>query len=252
MTAPPGPPGHSPGAGPWRLQQFTSLASTQDLCRTLAASGEPEHLAILAERQTHGRGRHGRTWDSPAGNLALSVLLRPREPVRTAGQWALLAAVAAAEAIAAHLPPPLRPTLKWPNDVLLGGAKLGGVLTEAAARPDGTLDWLVIGFGVNLASAPVLADRATTCLADYVTAPPPPTFAEKLLDRLERWRNRRLRDGFAPVRAAWLAMAPEPGARIALRVSAGTVDGAFAGLGDDGSLLLSAGGRVRAFAAGES
>jgi BirA family biotin operon repressor/biotin-[acetyl-CoA-carboxylase] ligase len=246
VTAPPGQP------GTWRLQSFACLASTQDLCRSLAAAGEPADLAILAERQTSGRGRHGRTWESPSGNLSLSVLLRPREPARTAGQWSLLAAVAVAEAIAAHLPAPMVPQLKWPNDVVLGAAKLAGVLTEAAARPDAMLDWLVIGFGVNLAVSPALPDRATTCLADHAAAPSPHRFAAELLDRLAYWRQQRLLGGFAPVRAAWLAMAPQPGSKVALRVPTGTIDGAFAGLGEDGSLLLSTDGQVRAFATGES
>ena len=88
----------------WRLQTHEVLASTSDFCRERAAAGEPEGFAALARRQTQGRGSRGREWESPVGNLFLSVLLRPAERARDAGQWSLLAGVALAEALAAHLP----------------------------------------------------------------------------------------------------------------------------------------------------
>ncbi len=237
---------------PWRLQSFAALASTQDLCRQLAEADEPGYLAVLAGRQTHGRGTHGRDWASPDGNLFLSVLLRPRAPARDAGQWGLLAGVALADTVAGHLPDAAALRLKWPNDLLLSGRKLAGVLTECAARPDGRLDWVVIGFGVNLASAPALADRPTACLAELAPPPAPDAFAADLLRRLDQWRSRLLTDGFAPVRAAWLARAPDPGAALVLRTSSETVAGTFAGLSDDGRLLLRADGEVREFASGET
>lgn len=235
----------------WRLAVHDSLPSTSDVCRARAADGEPEGLAVLALRQTQGRGTSGRAWQSPPGNLYLSVLLRPAEPARTAAEWSLLAAVALAGALAPLLPDPLALTLKWPNDVLLHGAKLAGILTESTAVPDGMLDSLVIGFGVNLAAAPDLPDRPTASLAAVAPAPAPEAFARVLLDRLDHWRARRAQVGFAAVRAAWLARGPLPGAPIVLRVGSTTQDGRFAGLGADGSLLLATGSRVRAFAAGE-
>jgi BirA family biotin operon repressor/biotin-[acetyl-CoA-carboxylase] ligase len=233
---------------PWRLQSFAVLESTQTLCRQLAEAGEPDRLAIMAAWQTQGQGTQGRGWESPVGNLSLSVLMRPEGRAGQAGQWALLAAVALAETVAALLPAAADLRLKWPNDLLLDGAKLAGILTQIDARQDGTLEWLVIGFGVNLRTAPALPDRPTACLPVPTS---PELFADSLLRALDRWRGTLATEGFAPVRDAWLRFAPEPGTPVALRLPARTVHGNFAGLHDDGRLLLSADGTTHAFAAGE-
>jgi BirA family transcriptional regulator, biotin operon repressor / biotin---[acetyl-CoA-carboxylase] ligase len=237
--------------GDWRLRVHEVLPSTSDLCRRLAEVGEPEGFAALARRQTQGRGSRGRDWQSPVGNLFLSVLLRPREPARDAGQWSLLAGVAVAEALADYLPDPLALRLKWPNDVLLNGKKLGGVLVESDADALGGLAWVVIGIGVNLAVAPEVPGRAVACLADVVPPPSPEAFAEALLARLGHWRTMRAVEGFAPVRAAWLARAPAEGSAVTLRLGNALLAGGFAGLGEDGSLRLATEAGLRSFAAGE-
>lgn len=232
---------------PWRLRTYEALGSTSDLCASLAAAGEPDGLAVLALRQTAGRGSRGRDWASPAGNLALSVLLRPTGPAAEAGQWALLAAVALVEALTHHEPAaPL--SLKWPNDVLRSGKKLGGILIDSAAGQGGRLDWLVIGFGANLGPPPDMPDRQ---VAGLDTAAIPAEVAATLLDRISHWRRVRTLDGFAPVRHAWLARAHPPGTHLRVRADGADVAGSFAGLADDGALLLQAGGRVRAFPTGE-
>lgn len=240
-----------PDAGAWRLQVYEALGSTSDLCRTLAIAGEPGPLAILARRQTQGRGTQGREWVSPPGNLFLSVLLRSPEQARDVGQWGLLAAVAMSEALLPLLPAPAALRLKWPNDVLLDGAKLAGILVESSATADGALDWLVIGMGVNLLTAPDLPDRRTAALAQVATSPAAEDMAQRVLERLSHWRQVRLLEGFSPIRAAWLQHAPPLGTKLTLRSGGRSVGGSFAGLGRDGSLLLSTGGRVRAFTAGE-
>ena len=235
----------------WRLQVYEALGSTSDLCRTLAIAGEPGPLAILARRQTQGRGTQGRQWVSPPGNLFLSALLRSPEQARDVGQWSLLAGVALAEALLPLLPDPAALRLKWPNDLLLDGAKLAGILVESSATACGALDWLVVGMGVNLATAPDLPDRPTAALAQVATPPPVESMARLVLGRLSHWRHIRLLEGFAPIRAAWLRHAPPIGAPLTLRSGGRAVGGSFAGLGRDGSLLLATGGRVHAFAAGE-
>lgn len=227
----------------WRLRRFESLASTSDLCATLAVSGEPAGLAVLAARQTAGRGSRGRQWSTLPGNLALSVLLRPSGPAAWAGQWALLAAVALAETLERCGAPELR--LKWPNDVTLDGGKVAGILLDSAVEA-GQLEWLVIGFGANLAAAPELPG-----VAALPNRPPPDQVAETLLGRLDVWNQLVLRETFAVVRRAWLDRGPAPGAPLRLRLSAGDVAGTFAGLDDGGALLLQSGGRVRAFATGD-
>ncbi|WP_137124204.1 biotin--[acetyl-CoA-carboxylase] ligase [Roseomonas sp. HF4] len=236
----------------FRLRVHEALPSTSDLVAQLAAAGEPEGLAILACRQTAGRGTQGRAWEGRAGNLHLSVLLRPADPIRHAPQWGLLAAVALADAAAEILPGGTGFALKWPNDLMLGDAKAAGILVEASATSGGGIAWLCLGFGVNLAHAPAIPGRATACLADAGIAPPAPeAFAERLLAALERRRLERATDGFAPTRAAWLARGPALGTHLAIRREGADTAGSFAGLAEDGSLLLSTGGRVHAIASGE-
>ncbi len=236
---------------PWRLRSYPLLLSTQDLCRGLAQAGEPGHLAVRADVQSAGRGTKGRSWESGRGNLFMSVLLRPNSPAREANQLALLAGVALAQTTAALLPEPGSLRLKWPNDLLLGGRKLAGILTESAAA-DGRLDWLVIGFGVNLATAPDLAGTPTACLAGQMVPPAPSSFADALLERLDHWLERHAAEGFSPVRAEWLRYAPQPGSVLTVRLAGASYNGVFAGLGDDGRLLLQSGRDVRAFAVGET
>jgi BirA family biotin operon repressor/biotin-[acetyl-CoA-carboxylase] ligase len=241
------------GAGaPWRLSVHDELASTQDLVLAAAAAGEPEGLAILARRQVAGRGTQGRPWRSGAGNLALSLLWRPGGSAQALPRWSLLAAVALADAVAAELPPGTPLTLKWPNDLLLDGAKCAGILTDAASDGDGTLEWLVLGIGVNLAHAPELPGRRTASLAAFIAHPPEAAlFAQALLRRLSAWRGRLEREGFACVREAWLARGPRVGTELSLFQSGTPWHGIFMGLAEDGRLLLRIGGRDRAFMSGE-
>lgn len=236
----------------FRLRIHEALPSTSDLVAQLAEAGEPEGIAVLARRQTAGRGTQGRAWESRAGNLHLSVLLRPADPIRHAPQWGLLAAVALADAVAQYLPGSARIALKWPNDLLLGGAKAAGILAEAAAAPDGRIAWLCLGIGVNLAHAPEVPGRVTACLADAGIVPPAPeAFAGTLLAALDRRRDERAAEGFAPIRAAWLARGPALDTLLAIRREGRETAGRFAGLAEDGSLLLATGGQVHAVASGE-
>ena len=238
-------------AGFWRLRTYQSLGSTSDLCATLAAAGEPEGLAVMALRQTAGRGSRGRHWESPEGNLYLSALLRPPGMLSEGGRWALLVAVALADALSRFLPGTAPLTLKWPNDVLLDGRKVAGILLDATAKPGGAIDWIVVGCGVNLAFAPELPGRRAACVAEFAPPPAPPQAADAVLDRLAHWRAVRALEGFGPIRAAWLARAQPVGTTLQLTYNGKLLGGTFAGLADDGSLLLATGGRVEAFATGE-
>lgn len=235
----------------WRLTIHEVLPSTSDHCRALAAAGAEEGVCALALRQAAGRGSRGRDWQSGEGNLHLSVLLRPVGAARRAGQWSLLAAVALADALAPLLPEPGLLTLKWPNDVRLGGRKLAGVLLDSAADAGGALAWLVIGFGVNLAVAPRLSGVEAAALAEAVRPPAPEAFAPRLLGALGTWRRQFAAEGFAAVREAWLARGPAPGSPVTLRVAGRTLAGTFAGLAEDGGLRMAAEGRVQTFATGE-
>ncbi len=243
MTPPPG--------RPWRLEIHDELPSTSTLLRARAEAGEPAGLAILARRQTQARGTRGRAWSTPSGNLAVSVLLRPRLPLREAATVSLLAGVALAEAVGHVLPPGPSLALKWPNDLLLDGRKLSGILLESQGDGQGGLAWVIPGIGVNLAHAPILPDRIAACLADHMPPPAPEAFAAHLLDRLFHWTADLETHGFAPVRDAWLAHAQPPGTPMSLKLGADVLQGTFAGLGEDGSLLLQHLGTIRRFTAGE-
>jgi BirA family biotin operon repressor/biotin-[acetyl-CoA-carboxylase] ligase len=231
----------------WRLEVHETLPSTSDLVAARPASGEAEGLAVLAHAQTQGRGRAGRVWQSPAGNLAVSVLLRPREPARRAGEWPLLVGLAIADALAPLLPDTVSLALKWPNDVLLNGRKLAGVLIESTLDATGHVEAMVVGIGVNLTAAPALPDRPTAALGDWAAPSSPEAAAERILAAIAQRRAQRAAEGFAPIRAAWLARAHPIGTAL----QAAGVVGRFAGLAEDGALLLQAGEVTHRITAGD-
>lgn len=238
--------------GGFRLQHYRELPSTSDLCIRLAAGGEPVGLAVLADEQTAGRGRNGRRWESPAGNLFLSVLLRPEGDAGEAARASLLAGVALFEALAGFLPAPAALSLKWPNDLLLEGRKLAGILTESASHSDGKLAWLVIGFGANLVAAPAIPGRATACMRDATTTPPvAEAVAHAVLAELAHWLAVQSREGFAAIRAAWLQRAHPPGTPLLVNRAGGSLSGQFAGLAESGALLLATASGITVCNAGE-
>lgn len=227
-------------------------ASTNDDARRAAAAGAPHGAAFLADAQTRGRGRGAHVWHSPPGeNLYLSLLLRPEVPASRIAPFALVVGLAVARTVDPLLPASApRPAIKWPNDVLVGGRKLAGVLVEAQLRgPDVTS--LVVGVGLNVATSRFpddLADRATSLA--LLGAPPlsRSALAARLLAELGRVSARYAADGLAPFHAELVA-------RDALRgraLEVGGVRGAGAGLGADGELLVrDAAGAVVPVASGE-
>ncbi len=235
------------------LQAHDRLASTNDEAMRLAAAGAPAGVVVLAREQTRGRGRHGRAWASPQGNLYASVVLRPDCAMAVAAQLSLVAGLALAETLAALGPADLDLALKWPNDVLLGGAKTAGVLLEGSSDADGRAAWVVIGTGVNLASCPDDTPYPATCLACEGFADlSPQALLEAYLASLDGWLGRWQSTGFGAVRQAWLARALRLGGEIRLRLERGELFGRFLDLTDTGSLLLEQeGGRRREIAAGE-
>ena len=234
----------------WRLEVHDTLPSTADLVRTRAESGEAAGLAALALRQTQGRGSRGREWVAPEGNLNLSILLRPAIPAAQAGRFALLAGVALAETVDEFLPGPSHARLKWPNDVLLDGAKLAGILIDAAMGADGAIDWLAIGMGANLAAAPEIPGRPTIALARHTVPPSPETFASRLLAHLADWLAREDEGGAALI-DAWRARAHLPGERLRIALGADIVTGEYEGITPDGNLLLRTEDGPRSLATGE-
>lgn len=201
----------------------------------------------MADRQIAGRGRQGRSWNDGSGNFMGSTVIHPadRDPPRNT--LALLAGVALHEVVADLVPPPARAQLKWPNDLMVGGAKLAGILLESVGNS------VVLGIGVNLAQAPDLPDRATIALSAFGPAPDRDAFAERLAAtwrfELDRWRTY----GLAPLINRWEAAAHPKGTRLAAEIAGeGRIAGAFDGLSDDGAARLRLdNGEVRAIHAGE-
>jgi BirA family biotin operon repressor/biotin-[acetyl-CoA-carboxylase] ligase len=197
----------------------------------LAASGLEEGVWLRAERQTGGRGRQGRSWVSPPGNLYASTLVRIRPSDPPAPTLALVAAVALEETVSAYIPG--MAVLKWPNDVLIDGAKLSGVLLERAG------DAVVIGIGVNLAHHPTDTDRRATSLAVYDVAIAPEDFIETLTEAFARWVECWRGQGIDMVRRRWVTNAHPIGTPLNVRLPDGAAfDGLFDGLDLEGALIL--------------
>lgn len=198
----------------------------------LARDGATEGLWLRAERQLAGRGRQGRAWVSPTGNLYASTIVRLRPADPPAATLALVAAVALEETVRQFLRHPA-PILKWPNDLLLDGAKLSGILLERAE------DAVVIGFGVNLAHYPTDTDRVATSLAAHGVAVEPGAFLEILAETFARWLSRWRSEGVVVVRDRWVERAHPAGTALTARLPDGSsIDGLFERLDADGALIL--------------
>ncbi|MDF2232696.1 biotin--[acetyl-CoA-carboxylase] ligase [Albimonas sp. CAU 1670] len=214
--------------------------STMDDARAKARAGEPGPVWIMAKLQTGGRGRRGNAWKDPGGNMAATLLIRPRMTARESAQLTFVSALAVAD-LAGRFAPAAQVALKWPNDVLVEGGKIAGILLESegqGAEPA----WVSIGIGVNLASRPP-GDPAAAfppiSFADLGVAVPTP---EQALDALAaafaHWLERYRAEGFAPLRDAFLARAARLGQPIVARLPKETIEGVFADLDEDGRLVL--------------
>lgn len=226
--------------------RLDEVDSTNEEARRRALAGAAGPLWITAARQSAGRGRRGRAWAMLPGNLAATLLLRPDGGA--AAQLSFAAALAVAD-MAAHFAPGAAVTVKWPNDVLLDGRKLAGILLETGEAP---APWLAVGIGVNLAASPEGTEFPATSLAATGIAPPPPDDALTVLAaRFAHWHRIWREEGFAPLRAAWLARAGGLGAPIRARLPHEERSGLFDGIDAEGALLLRDSVGVRTITAGE-
>lgn len=231
------------------IQTVPETGSTNaDLAARLGAGERvPEGAWLVADRQRAGKGRQGRTWFDGAGNFMGSTVVQrlPGDP--PAGTLALAAGLAVYEAVAPLIPPPQRATLKWPNDLLIGTAKVCGILLEGAGQA------VIVGIGVNLAKAPDLPDRETIALTAFGPAPERDLFAVSLarcFDReLDRWRT----FGLEPLVSRWLAIGHPAGTPLTVgEPGEEPLRGEFAGLAPDGALQLRlADGTTQVIHAGE-
>ncbi len=232
----------------YRLAAFDSLGSTSDEAMACARAGDAGRLWVTAATQTAGRGRHGRPWTSPPGNLHASLLLIDPSPPQISPQLGFVAGVALIDALRAMAPTSTF-GLKWPNDVLSGGAKLAGVLVEGSSLIDGRFA-CVIGFGVDCAHHPDALAYPATNLAALGAPCAPAELLRSLADCVAHWLDVwRAGADFPAIRRAWLERAAGLGqpmlARIGERTGERTVEGAFETIDEQGRLVLStSSGRV--------
>ena len=209
---------------------------------------------LLARRQTDGVGRRGRAWEGGEGNLSATLLLTLDKAAPEIAQLAFVAGLAAWNTIATYVPPSAV-TLKWPNDVLIGGRKACGMLIESGPASGGA--WAAVGIGINLATYPDAVERPATAIADHLSPdlirPPSPdealtVLAEAFDEFLALW----LAEGFAPIRQVWLDHATGFGGPCTARLERDTMTGLAESLDADGALLLRLpGGELRRITAGD-
>ncbi|SDN38953.1 BirA family transcriptional regulator, biotin operon repressor / biotin-[acetyl-CoA-carboxylase] ligase [Lutimaribacter pacificus] len=205
---------------------------------------------ILALRQTQGRGRRGRAWTDPQGNFAGTLVLRPDGPPDHVALLSFVAALSLYDACVAATGRPEVFALKWPNDVLLNGGKLAGILLESTGGAGGVTH-LAIGIGVNLRSAPDTAGvearavRPVSLMTGTGANVAPEEFLDLLAEAFAAWKARFDAYGFAPIREAWLARAARLGQEVTARTMRQAITGRFETIDDRGNLVLvTAQGRV--------
>jgi BirA family biotin operon repressor/biotin-[acetyl-CoA-carboxylase] ligase len=227
--------------------ELKTVASTNEEALARAKAGERGPLWIVAERQSAGRGRRGRPWVSEPGNLYASLLVADAAPASVVSGICFVAALALHDALldAAHGLAPAQLKLKWPNDVLLDGRKLAGILVEGLSLAGGHTA-AVVGFGVNCRHHPEAAEYPATDLATRGYAVEPrallAVLAGTMAARLQEWRRG---DGFAGIRAAWLARASGVGGPIEVRLPDRKIAGTFEAIDQHGALVLKRGDGAR-------
>jgi len=219
----------------WHITHFQQTDSTQDLAHDAADDGVAEGAVFQALRQNKGRGRHGNQWNAPVGNLYMSFVLKPDYGLEKAGQVSFVVACAMARALENYIDLNKHDLkLKWPNDVLVDGLKISGILLESNIK-DNSLDSLIVGIGLNIFNKPDLA----VCLNDVAMEP---VYVNKVRDQILHefnifytlWQTK----GFEAVRDYWLEFAYGIDQEMTARLPTEKFQGHFGGITNDGSLIL--------------
>jgi BirA family biotin operon repressor/biotin-[acetyl-CoA-carboxylase] ligase len=223
-----------------QIAYHRELTSTQDVANSLAAQGADEGTIVLAETQAAGRGRIGRSWASPPGGIYLSIILRPDIKPFEALRFPLVAGVAVARAIEQLTG--LKPQLKWPNDIIVGGRKAGGILTEMSAETD-RINYIVIGIGVNVNTERAhfpeeIEGIATSLMAECGEEVSRVQLVQSILAELESLYQVFQVSGFEPIRERWKARSCTIGARVSIRGAREQVEGEAIDIDEDGALIV--------------
>ncbi|WP_434389848.1 biotin--[acetyl-CoA-carboxylase] ligase [Melittangium boletus] len=236
------------------LHFHESLPSTNETAFRLATDGAEHGEVVVTEQQTAGKGRRGRVWASPSGlNLYFSAILRPDLPPQRAPELTLVAAVALCEVLREE---GAEASIKWPNDVQIGGKKVAGILTELSAEPE-RVHFVVLGIGVNLNAGPAdfppeLAETATSLCMALGRRINRALFTAALWGRLEEWLDLHQEVGFDPVRQRWVELTGTLGQEVRVRTDRSELRGVAEGIDDSGALLVrTADGRLERVLAGD-
>ena len=228
----------------WTLVALDSVGSTNDEAMRLAEAGAAEGTVVWAREQTGGRGRRGRHWASPIGNLYSSTILRPDCTAAHAVELGFVAALAVSDIV----PAGREVKVKWPNDVMVDGGKIAGILLESSIGQGGLVEHVVAGIGINVGFAPQLPEmRYPGAALGGSVETALEKFTHAFAARLAMWR----REGFEAVREAWLAKAGPIGAKVDVKLGEELVRGCFSGLDHEGALLLDTPGGRRKIVSGE-
>lgn len=228
-------------AGVGRQVLATTDSTMAEAARQAARLARPTWICALD--QTAARGRRGRAWANPPGNFAASLVLRPDGPPAHAALRSFVAALALRDALAVATGRADALALKWPNDVLLSGGKVAGILLESVGAA-GRVDGLIIGIGVNLAEAPDAAGLGPDAVPPVSLAGEtgatvaPEAFLDLLAPAYDRWEHAFLHAGFAPIRSAWLSHAARLGQTITARTARDRHTGRFEDVDSEGQLVL--------------
>lgn len=214
--------------------------STQEIAKALAAQGVAEGTIVVAETQSKGRGRVGRQWSSPQGGVYFSIILRPDMNPSEALRLPLVAGVAVAKTIKRNTK--LDPRLKWPNDIMIDGKKIGGILTEMNAEMD-RLDWVIIGIGLNVnmsqQSFPADVEGTATSLMEAVgKSVPRVKLLQDILAEFETLYNELMKSGFETIRMKWKALSNTIGEKVVVTLPNGQIKGVAVDIDADGALML--------------
>ena len=225
--------------------ELDEIDSTNDELRRMAEKGARHFTIVSAKKQTRGKGRYSRTWDSPEGNLYLSVLIKNAK-FENAYQLSFVAGLAALDMIQTLLPTH-NIQLKWPNDVLADGKKVAGILLESASSQSGKLEYLIVGFGVNVKVSPEYA----TNMKLLGNKQPFRDIKKHLIDNFEKFYTLWLEEGFGRIGDLWLRNAAYIGEKIRVNLPEKELEGIFRGLTPTGELILETADGERLISSGE-
>jgi BirA family biotin operon repressor/biotin-[acetyl-CoA-carboxylase] ligase len=236
----------------YRLVELADIDSTNDEIRRRLAAGAEPGLVVRAARQHKGRGRRGNTWEGLDGNLFCSMLIAPGVPPADIGLLSFVTALAVGDAIDETLPASVRVRFKWPNDILIEGRKVAGILLESDSTGSGAIDRVVVGLGVNVVAAPEGTDRSATSLAAHGATVDAATLARRVITCFDHWHRRLKGAGFSELREDWLARAQGLGRELVVNLPDGSFRGRFLDLDATGALIVEQpDGNRRAVVSGE-